>query len=106
MNLVLIGFMGTGKSEIGRRLAERLKRAFFDTDAMIEKQTGFRVTQLFEKGGEDSFRELETQTIRLVSTLDNAVIATGGGVPTRPENMRELEKNGFIICLAARPETI
>lgn len=106
MNIILIGFMGTGKSTVGRLLAERLGWSFYDTDSMIEKETGFSIAQIFAKRGEDAFRELESQTIRLVSVLDRGVIATGGGAPLKPENMRELQNNGFLVALAARPDTI
>jgi shikimate kinase len=106
MNIVLIGFMGTGKSAVGRILSKKLGWSFFDTDEMIEKQTGLKIAQIFAKGGEADFREMETQTIRLVSLLDKAVIATGGGAPLREENMRELEKNSVVLHLSARPETI
>ena len=89
MNIVLTGFMATGKSAVGKLLAQRLGYAFFDTDEMIEKQTGHTIADLFAKGGEPPFRELEAQTVALVSLMDRAVIATGGGVPLRKSNMDE-----------------
>ncbi len=106
MNIVLSGFMATGKSSVGRRLAERLGWAFFDTDEMIEQQTGLSIADLFAKGGEAAFRELEAQTVGLVSLMDKTVIATGGGVPLRESNMDELERNGRVFLLTASPETI
>lgn len=106
MNFVLIGFMATGKSAVGRRVAERLGWSFFDTDDMIERQTGHTIADLFAKGGEDAFRELESKTVSLVALMDKAVIATGGGVPLRPDNMDELERNGRVVLLTASPETI
>jgi shikimate kinase len=106
VNLVLTGFMATGKSAVGKILAEKLGWTFYDTDSMIEKETGLTVPEIFAKRGEAPFRDLETQTVRLLSLLDRAVIATGGGVPLREENMAELEKNGWVVCLAAQPETI
>ncbi len=106
MNIVLTGFMTTGKSSVGRLLAERLGYAFFDTDDMIEKQTGLSIAEIFSKGTEASFRELETRTVNLLAVLDHAVIATGGGVPLRAGNMDELEKNGKIVCLTAAPATV
>jgi len=106
MNIVLTGFMATGKSAVGKILAEKLGWTFYDTDGMIEKETGLTVTEIFAKRGEAPFRDLETQTLRLLGLLDRAVIATGGGVPLRAENMAELEKNGWVVCLAAQPETI
>jgi shikimate kinase len=106
MNIVLFGFMGTGKSSVGKILAEKLGWAFFDTDAMIEKETGFTVPEIFSNKGEPAFRDLESKTIALVSLMDKAVISTGGGVPLREENVRELEKNGVTVCLTAKPENI
>jgi shikimate kinase len=106
MNIVLTGFMATGKSAVGKLLAQRLGYAFFDTDDMIEKQTGHSIADLFAKGGEAPFRVLEAQTVALVALMDKAVIATGGGVPLRDSNMDELERNGRIFLLTATPETI
>jgi shikimate kinase len=101
MNIVLIGFMATGKSAVGRRVAERLGWSFFDTDDMIERQTGHSIADLFANGGEDAFRELESKTVSLVAMMDKAVIATGGGVPLRSENMDELERTGRVVLLTA-----
>jgi shikimate kinase len=106
MNIVLLGFMATGKSAVGKALAEKLGCIFYDTDALIEKETGATVAALFEKGGEAAFRELEAKTVSLVAMLDKAVIATGGGVPLRDDNMRELERNGVTVLLTARPATV
>jgi shikimate kinase len=106
MNLVLTGFMATGKSAVGQIIARRLGRAFFDTDEMIEKETGHSVAQIFSTGGEAAFRDFEAQTVGLVALLDKAVIATGGGVPLREANMAELERQGVVVCLRATPETI
>ncbi len=98
--------MTTGKSSVGKILAGRLGWAFYDTDDMIEKQTGHSIADLFSKGGEEPFRDLEAQTVNLVALMDKVVIATGGGVPLRPTNMAELEKNGVVFCLTAKPETV
>jgi shikimate kinase len=106
MNIVLTGFMATGKSAVGKLLAQRLGYAFYDTDDMIEKQTGHTIADLFANGGEPAFRELEAQTVALVALTPTSVIATGGGVPLRKENMDELERHGRIFLLTASPETI
>lgn len=106
MNIVLTGFMATGKSAVGRVLAKKLGYAFFDTDEMIEKETGLPITQIFSSAGESAFRDMESRIVALVAMLDRVVIATGGGVPLRPDNMNELEKNGKIVFLTARPETV
>jgi len=106
MNIVLTGFMATGKSSVGKILAGRLGWAFYDTDDMIEEQTGHSIADLFSKGGEEPFRELEAHTVSLVALMDKAVIATGGGAPLRASNMDELEKNGVVFCLTAKPGTV
>ena len=106
MNIVLTGFMGTGKSEVGRRLAKALNRKFIDIDACIEQGTGMKITEIFEKKGEPYFRDLETKEIRRAVSGDNSVIACGGGAVLRPENMDMLEKNGVVVCLSAVPEKI
>ncbi|MCX5781873.1 MAG: shikimate kinase [Elusimicrobia bacterium] len=106
MNIVLTGFMGTGKSEVGKLLAEKLGRQFFDIDEIIEKETRMKISSIFKNKGEPYFRDLETKTIKLVSLQNEAVIACGGGAVLRTENMYELEKTGIIVCLTATPEKI
>jgi shikimate kinase len=106
MNIVLIGFMGTGKTVVGEEISRRLNWSFYDTDRMIEKETKLTVPEIFAKGGESDFRDMEAKTAALLGWLDRSVIATGGGLPLRDENMRELEKNGLIVWLAAKPATI
>lgn len=106
MNIVLTGFMGTGKSAVGKLLAKRLGWQFFDTDEVVEKDTKLKISDIFNNKGEPYFREVETKAIKLVSLLDKSVIACGGGVVLRLENMDELEKNGVIVCLNAAPEKI
>jgi shikimate kinase len=106
MNIVLTGFMGTGKSAVGKLLAKQLGWQFFDTDEVIEKDTKLKISDIFKNKGEPFFREVETKAIKLVSLLDKSVIACGGGVVLKPENMDELEKNGIVVCLCAGPEKI
>lgn len=106
MNIVLTGFMGTGKTVVGQCLAKQLGWEFYDTDTIIEKEAGLAIREIFKLKGEGAFRNMETQTIRLLSALDNRVIATGGGVPLRTENMEALERNGVVFCLEASPEVI
>ena len=106
MNVVLIGFMGTGKSAVGRVLAKWLGWPFYDVDEMIEKETGLAIADIFSQNGEASFRDLECRAVARVGALNRAVIATGGGVPLQEDNMRELERNGLVFCLSARPETV
>ena len=106
MNIVLIGFMGTGKSAIGKKLAQRLRMGYLDTDELIEKREKRKIFQIFQEKGEGYFRKVETQVVKEVASRDNNVIATGGGVVLKEENVAALRKNGLIICLSADPETI
>ncbi len=106
MNIVLTGFMGTGKTAVGKKLAEETGMQYIDTDEMIEKDVGMTIPNIFKLRGEKYFREVETQAVKCVAMLDNFVIATGGGVVLKEENMKELEKNGIIVCLTASADTI
>lgn len=106
MNIVLTGFMASGKTAVGKKLAEKLNRRYLDVDEIIEKDTKLTIAKIFEKFGETVFRDLETKAIKCVAMLDNYVIATGGGAVLRPENVAELRRNGRIVYLAANPEAI
>ena len=105
-NIVLVGFMGTGKTSIGRRLAIQLRMRYVDTDDIIELDSGRCISDIFSADGEETFRELESEAVRKVSKLDNYVISTGGGVVLKEANMMELRRNGIIFCLTATPEEI
>ncbi len=105
-NIVLVGFMGTGKSAIGRRLAKELKLKYVNTDEIIEEQERRPISEIFAKEGEPYFREIEKKVVREVSSMDGVVIATGGGVVLDSGNMENLAKCGVIICLNASPEVI
>ncbi len=105
-NIVLIGFMGTGKTEVGMRLAERLKYRFVDTDRWIEERMGRTISEIFGTEGEAFFREVESGIVAEAAALTGVVISTGGGVVSRPENLRRLKAAGFLVCLRAEPETI
>lgn len=105
-NIVLIGFMGTGKSSIGIKLAEKLNMKFVDMDREIEKLTGMTVSELFRRHGEIRFRSEERLMAQKLSRQKNLVIATGGGVVLKEENIEVLRKNGILICLTANPEDI
>ena len=106
MNIVLTGFMGTGKSGIGKRLAKKLGMSYLDTDELIEEREKDSISAIFKKKGEEYFRRLETKVVKEVALLDNFVISTGGGVVLRERNIRLLKKNAFIVCLFASPEVI
>jgi shikimate kinase len=105
-NIVLVGFMGTGKSAVGRRLSTRLRRRFHDTDLWIARQAGATIPEIFARDGEAAFRDLETEAVRAVSTPSRLVVSTGGGVMGREENVRLLRQGGVLICLQARAEVI
>ena len=85
MNIVLTGFMGTGKSRIGQRLAKKLRMSYLDTDELIAEREKEKIPDIFEKKGEGYFRQLETQVAKEVALLNNYVISTGGGIVLRKE---------------------
>jgi shikimate kinase len=105
-NITLTGFMGTGKSAVGRRLAEALGREFVDTDAILEVRERMDVRRIFAEKGEDYFRDLERNLVIELTSRRNLVIAVGGGTILNPENLRRLASSGPVICLTATPETI
>lgn len=105
-NIVLIGFMGTGKTAVGKRLAVLLKREFYDSDQEVEKVTGMTIPELFNKFGEVRFVSEENLAISRLAQRDNCVIATGGSIALDIRNMELLAQKGVIICLSARPEII
>ena len=105
-NLILVGFMGTGKSTLGRHLAQSWHRRFLDTDHEIERLARMKIPDIFEQKGEPEFRRLEREWVETQMPDGGTVIATGGGMVV-PEGMPELMKTkGVVICLFASPETI
>jgi shikimate kinase len=106
MKLVLIGFMGTGKSSLGLLLAQKLNYSFIDTDQLIEARQGCSITEIFRRDGEAGFRRMENELARELGPAEAVVIATGGGFPLNPENIALLRPNGLIIALRATPEVI
>ena len=104
--IVLIGFMASGKSTIGKILAERLKRVFIDTDELIEKETGISISEIFKNYGEAYFRSIEKTIILKAIENPNSVVATGGGCVTQEETRKILKKMGVVIWLNASPETV
>lgn len=105
-NIVLIGFMGTGKTAVGRRLAQRLKRKFIDTDAEIEEVTGKTIARIFARDGAIRFRSEEALLVKKLAGREGLVISTGGGLVLNPENVRLLKENGVLITLTAEPGVI
>jgi len=106
MNIVLIGFRGTGKSTVGRLLSKRLERDFIDSDKQIESSTEKTIKSIFEEDGEEGFRKIEADTIAELSKADNKVISAGGGAVLKEDNVRNLKDNGFLVLLEATPEII
>ena len=104
-NIVLIGMPGSGKTTFGRYLAEILQKDFIDADPEIEKDAGRSIAELFADG-EDVFREAESGTVLRLSALQGKVLAMGGGVVIRPENITRLRRTGFVIFLDRKPADI
>ena len=99
--VILTGFMATGKTEVGRRLARRLGRPFVDIDGLVETAAGRTVADIFAAEGEQRFRELERTAVAEACRVPDAVVATGGGTLLDPENRRRLAAAGPIVCLSA-----
>lgn len=106
MNLVLVGFMGSGKTVVGRNISRRIGYGFLDTDHFIEKELGCTIADIFSEKGEAHFRKLETSLAERLDQLDNYVIATGGGILTTPGNLDRLRRAGVVVFLKADPEGI
>jgi shikimate kinase len=105
-NLTIIGFMGTGKSSVGRLVAEILHFSFLDTDELIESRTGKSITDIFAQQGEAQFRELERLVVQELGARKKTVIATGGGLPVFNNNLARLKKHSLVVCLWSSPERI
>ena len=106
MNLVLIGYRGSGKSTVGRKLAEYLKLKFVDIDDLIEERQGVSISDLVNSHGWGHFRKLERSTIVEISKGDRLVIAPGGGAVLDTDNVNALKKNGLILWLKADKRTL
>ncbi|MCH8281256.1 MAG: 3-dehydroquinate synthase [Chloroflexi bacterium] len=105
-NIILVGFMGTGKSRVGASLAEKIGWEMVDADHEIVRRAGRTIPQIFEQDGESSFRQLERSVIRDLCAGANRVIAAGGGAFADPGNRQEMLASGMVVCLTAQPETI
>ena len=105
-NLILCGFMGSGKSTIGKLLSEKLGARFIDTDTYIEQKEGMTISEIFKTHGEDYFRQREYEVCEELSQLKKTVISTGGGTLLREENMRALKKNGVVFLLNISSRTV
>ncbi len=106
-NVLMIGFMGSGKTSVGRELARMLGFRFVDTDEEVIRAAGGReVSQIFEEEGEAAFREREARILQMLAGEKNLVISTGGGLPVRDENRRLMETMGLVVWLDATREAI
>lgn len=106
MNLVLIGYRGSGKSCVGRTLAGRLGWAFVDTDDLIQERAGMTIREIFAARSEAGFRDLESQAVAEVTQRDRHVISTGGGAVLRDENVRLLRQAGQVVYLTAPADVL
>jgi shikimate kinase len=105
-NLALIGFMGTGKSCVGRVAADTMHFTFLDTDHVIEARAGKAISDIFAQDGEQAFRQWERRIVEELTRRQKTVIATGGGLPADETNLASLKTHALVICLWASPETI
>ncbi|WP_162458997.1 shikimate kinase [Desulfosarcina ovata] len=105
-NIILTGFMGTGKTTIGKRLAKELSYNFIDTDVMIEKRAGRTIQKIFEELGESAFRKMESAVVSEIAGMQGQVIATGGRLMLDPGNAAALSQTGMVFCLVATAEEI
>lgn len=106
MNIVLIGYRGSGKSATGRILADRLGWDFTDTDEVIENRSGMTIRDIYADHAERGFRDLETEVIAEIASVDNCVISTGGGAVLRPDNAVALKRHGKLVWLAASADVL
>ena len=105
-NVVLIGFMGTGKTSTGKMLAAKLGAAFIDMDQKIEEEAGMSIPDMFARKGEAYFREQERALVKRLAARRNAVISTGGGTVKNPDNLADFKKSGVIVCLSASVDAV
>ena len=106
MNIVLIGMRGSGKTSVGKLLATRLGNKFIEMDEMITEKAGMSIAEIVARHGWPEFRDIEAEITRTAAGMDNTVNATGGGVVTREENIRELKQTGKLVWLRASLETL
>ncbi|MDR3048277.1 MAG: shikimate kinase [Elusimicrobiota bacterium] len=106
MNIILTGFMGTGKTTIGKILSQIMSMRFCDVDSLIEKEQAMPIREIFSKFGEQAFRRIESETIEKIAQVDNTIISCGGGAVLNLKNIENLRRNGKIVNLYAEPDTI
>lgn len=105
-NIFLVGFMGTGKSTIARRMKQKYHMEIIEMDERIEKREGMRIPELFQTYGEEYFRNLETELLSEIQEEENLVVSCGGGAVLREKNVRKMKACGVVVLLTASPQTI
>ena len=105
-NIVITGFMGTGKSTLGQLVAARLEREFVDMDTLIEQRERRAISRIFAEKGEPYFRQLEADLCAELANRSGLVIATGGGALVAETNLRTMERTGLVICLVCEPDEL
>ena len=105
-NIFLIGFMGAGKSSIAKELSKKLQMNIVEMDQRIVQEQGMSINEIFEKYGEDHFRDIESQLILDLGNTEPVIVSCGGGVVIRQENSQYMKKSGKVVFLTAKPETI
>ena len=105
-NIYLVGFMGSGKSTVGKILAEKLNMKFVDIDKLIEEKEGMKIKDIFEQKGESYFRELERKQIEAIVNQEGLVVSTGGGLGANLDNMNLMKKNGDVVWLDVSLNTV
>jgi len=106
MKIFLTGFMGSGKTTLGRKLAARMNYEFIDLDHVLEKQAELSIAEYFQFFGEDSFRKMESQVLKKTPYPENAIVSTGGGLPCFFDNMEWMKANGRVVYLKLAPKTL
>ena len=105
-NILLIGFMGTGKTTISKELSKEMKLPEVDMDAYLVKKANMSISDIFDKYGEEHFRDMETECVKELSQQGGKIISCGGGAVLREQNVEYMKENGMIVLLTAQPKTI
>ena len=105
-NIYLVGFMGTGKTTVGKLLSGKLEKEFVEIDDLIEGRQGLSIEEIFCKKGEDYFRKIEKDTLKEVAKLNNLVVSCGGGIIIDKDNIAVIKNTGIMVCLTAEPHII